>query len=272
MKRVGSNDSKLAHVYSTRHLGPLITHTRVPKLAELALRIVLRSACQRPRITPLSFANHPAQTPNTAPARSLFTPTDSRSSVFSTPSHPSSMPLSDLGPAPYNSHPFPPHTLLVSDYYDMTSWLSEGPRNTGVYIAAAMHGTEDARNLYSWCPGYKHREDEESDNAHSGLFVQPTEERLEWVTLLAGCELPSAVPILWRGCSAGCLDFLEGNNELTARNQRERDEDEEFMTAFGNISRNEQSAPTEEEEEAAVEAQTQIVWDDMMDLDDLGAL
>lgn len=143
-----------------------------------------------------------------------------------------------------------------------------------------MQGTDDARELYSWCPGKRHEygkdmdTDEDVDRSpSSGLFVNPTEERFEWVTSLAGCDLPSAVPILWRGCSAGCLDFLDGvkdrpvlGEDTHINNERE---DEEFISMFGADSAKNQVAPSEdEEEEEMVEAQTQIIWDDMMDLDD----
>ncbi|KAI0284827.1 hypothetical protein BC826DRAFT_1054029 [Russula brevipes] len=43
-------------------------------------------------------------------------------------------------------------------------------------------------------------------------FVQPAEERYTWVTELAGVrvgETTGGVPLLWRGCGRGCLDFLD---------------------------------------------------------------
>ncbi|GJJ11455.1 hypothetical protein Clacol_005688 [Clathrus columnatus] len=45
------------------------------------------------------------------------------------------------------------------------------------------------------------------------VFNTPVEERLEWVGEVAGVTIgntPKAfIPILWRGCSYGCLDFLK---------------------------------------------------------------
>jgi hypothetical protein len=44
-------------------------------------------------------------------------------------------------------------------------------------------------------------------------FVLPAEERYTWVTELAGVrvgETTGGVPLLWRGCGRGCLDFLDG--------------------------------------------------------------
>jgi len=50
-------------------------------------------------------------------------------------------------------------------------------------------------------------------------FVMPAEERYTWVTELAGVrvgESTGGVPILWRGCGRGCLDFLDKGNTGTA--------------------------------------------------------
>ncbi|CAE6491514.1 unnamed protein product [Rhizoctonia solani] len=262
----GSNDTRLARSRRVHELGPLVTRARIPKLTELALRAALRPASdQPPRIAPLSFTA-PTRLSDNSASRSLLTPTDSHSSVFSFSSHAPSLSRSNSGPNPYDSHTFPPHTLALERRYDLSSWLSEQcTRN--VHIGAVRHGAEDACDLYSWCPGRKHRADAEGEYSSSGIFVVPAEERLEWVSVLAGCELSSAVPILWRGCSAGCLSFLDGNTDLSSAPLQERDEDEEFMSGFGTASGG-NLAPNEEEEEIPVRVQTHIVWDDMMDLDD----
>ena len=51
-------------------------------------------------------------------------------------------------------------------------------------------------------------------------FVMPAEERYTWVTELGGMrvgESTGGVPILWRGCGRGCLDFLDqGNTSIAA--------------------------------------------------------
>ncbi|KAG8680183.1 hypothetical protein FRC11_002841, partial [Ceratobasidium sp. 423] len=254
----GSNDTRLARSRRVRELGPLVIRTRIPKLAEFALRAALRPPSdQPPRIPPLSFTT-PIRPSDTPASRSLLTPTDSHSSVFSFSSHAPPLSRSSSGPNPYDSHTFPPHTLALEKCYDLSSWLSE-QTTTNRHIEAARHGAEDACDLYSWCPGRKHRADAESESNSSGMFVVPAEERLEWVSVLAGCELSSAVPILWRGCGAGCLSFLDGDSDLISAPLQERDEDEEFMSGFGMTSR---------EEEIPVRVQMHIAWDDMVDLDD----
>ncbi|KAG9126275.1 hypothetical protein FRC07_004127 [Ceratobasidium sp. 392] len=213
-------------VYSnSRVLGPLTIHNRIPKLSELALRVALE---QPPKLPSLSF------TPTKRTAV-LLTPSPSHTSVFSSPSTSS-------------SNQFPPHPLIVSSYYDIQSWLQSLPTLAVTHLRAALHGSGDARDVYGTCPNAQHR----ADVKEHGLFVDPAEERFEWVKSLAGCELASPVPLLWRGCRAGCLDFLEGH-------VKERDEDDEFMGGFS------ANAEEERQDEEMVE---QIVWDDMMDLDD----
>ncbi|CAE7157065.1 unnamed protein product [Rhizoctonia solani] len=261
------SDSRIARLRGARELGPLVTHTQIPKLTESALRAALRpSPDQPPKITPLSFTT-PSRLHDATASKSLLTPTDSQSSIFTFHSH-SSLSRTNSGPNPYDSHNFPPHTLALEDYYDLTSWLSEN-RSANVHIEAARHGAEDACDLYSWCPGHKHRVDAETESISSGVYVVPVEERLEWVSVLAGCELSPAVPILWRGCSVGCLGFLDGDTGLASAPLQERDEredDEEFISGFGRASQG--NVALSEEGEAPVRVQTHIVWDDMMDLDD----
>lgn len=42
------------------------------------------------------------------------------------------------------------------------------------------------------------------------VFVKHAEERLSWERVIAGqnVNVDGGVPVLWRGCSLGCLDFL----------------------------------------------------------------
>ncbi|CAE6436483.1 unnamed protein product [Rhizoctonia solani] len=263
--QVQPNDSKLAR---GRELGPLVIHAPIPKLGELALRVAL---CPFPEqqsiITPLSFGTSSTRHSDTLASRSLLTPTDSRSSIFSTLSPVSPLSRSSSDPNPYSRHTFPPHALALEEHYDLSLWLSQ-QRNANVHIKAVRHGTEDACNLYNWCPGQKHRKNPDTDTeaVPHRVFVHPAEERLEWVTMLAGCELSSAVPILWRGCSLGCLGFLDGDSGLGSVPLRERDEDEEFMSGFGGDSYG--NLASSEEEGTPIKIRTEIVWDDMMDLDD----
>ncbi|KAG9014364.1 hypothetical protein FRB94_012770 [Tulasnella sp. JGI-2019a] len=54
------------------------------------------------------------------------------------------------------------------------------------------------------------------------IFFDHAEERMEWVSSLAEDVVSDLkgglVPILWRGCSAGCLDFLNAGDDASKRN------------------------------------------------------
>jgi hypothetical protein len=39
--------------------------------------------------------------------------------------------------------------------------------------------------------------------------VRHAEERFTWENYVAGVSVGGAVPLLWRGCQWGCLDFLD---------------------------------------------------------------
>src|ERR1700722_4922134 len=52
------------------------------------------------------------------------------------------------------------------------------------------------------CPSPQH-------GAHKEVFVRHAEERYTWERIVAGVNVGGAVPVLWRGCQWGCLDFLD---------------------------------------------------------------
>ena len=59
-----------------------------------------------------------------------------------------------------------------------------------------------------------HMSHKDSARPSAGLYLRHVEERLEWVKTIAGVKISvndicQSVPILWRGCSLGCLQFLE---------------------------------------------------------------
>jgi len=68
--------------------------------------------------------------------------------------------------------------------------------------------------FYSPCPSPRHMEFETplglvSARSARRLFLRPAEERLEWRELFGQGELP----LRWKGCSPGCLAFLEAEVE-----------------------------------------------------------
>jgi len=60
---------------------------------------------------------------------------------------------------------------------------------------------EETRLGMGICPSPYHEE--------TSYFVEPVEVRYTWEIGVAGRHLPTAVPVQWRGCSLGCLDFLD---------------------------------------------------------------
>jgi hypothetical protein len=69
-----------------------------------------------------------------------------------------------------------------------------------------------AENPYYWpCPNKRHLESSSSGQpaATKRLFLHAAEKRLEWATVCGQANMP----IRWRGCSPGCLAFLEQEAE-----------------------------------------------------------
>ncbi|KAJ3571820.1 hypothetical protein NP233_g3498 [Leucocoprinus birnbaumii] len=52
-----------------------------------------------------------------------------------------------------------------------------------------------------------------SHRAEGRIFVRPVEQRLSWEKNIAGQNAGGLVPVMWRGCTHGCLDFLRPEPE-----------------------------------------------------------
>lgn len=62
------------------------------------------------------------------------------------------------------------------------------------------------------------------DTNCQGRFVDHSETRMSWEEVVAGCKVAPAVPVMWRGCLRGCLDFMDvQGSELN------KDEDEDIL-------------------------------------------
>ena len=44
------------------------------------------------------------------------------------------------------------------------------------------------------------------------LYIQHAEERFSWEQTIASVDLGELVPVRWRGCQWGCLDYLDGKD------------------------------------------------------------
>ncbi|KZT07375.1 uncharacterized protein LAESUDRAFT_812051 [Laetiporus sulphureus 93-53] len=93
------------------------------------------------------------------------------------------------------------------------------------------------------CPSSDHRtEDGAWVNERTPIFVHPAEERTTWERSVAGHDVSAecqgrGVPVRWRGCRRGCLNFLD---TLEAAGAQEHQEDVE-MTEFDGDGEQEQS-------------------------------
>lgn len=50
---------------------------------------------------------------------------------------------------------------------------------------------------------------------HGQVFVMHAEQRYTWERKIAGLDVGEAVPVRWRGCQRGCLDFLCPNDDIS---------------------------------------------------------
>lgn len=60
------------------------------------------------------------------------------------------------------------------------------------------------------CPSPHHSR---APGSHSGLFFQHFEERFTWESIIAGVENLGEIPVRWRGCERGCLEFLSDHEQ-----------------------------------------------------------
>jgi hypothetical protein len=214
--------------------GPTRVHFRVPPLREVVLRYLLTPSANQQRQLALSPPTSPTIIMTTAHARQPTTLEDR----FQLPLQEGALTPADaallarLAPAAVSAprrHAFSRATTSgPSAGLFSTSSSSQPERECLTHrgLAAATQGDEQ-RSCSGRCPSPRH---------HYGTppvavaqpwpwprlgppFVMPAEERYTWVTELAGVrvgETTGGVPILWRGCGRGCLNFLEKGNTSTS--------------------------------------------------------
>jgi hypothetical protein len=70
---------------------------------------------------------------------------------------------------------------------------------------------------HSECPSPLHKQRDEP----TSLFIDPILERFEWINRIGEHPIsPPRVPIRWRGCSTGCLNFLEDDGRVKERGKK----------------------------------------------------
>jgi hypothetical protein len=72
------------------------------------------------------------------------------------------------------------------------------------------------------CPSPYHRK---------SVYVRHAEERYTWEETVAGVNIGGAVPVRWRGCQWGCLDFLDEEGRGEGEGDADGDEDVEMNEA-----------------------------------------
>ncbi|KAG6824786.1 hypothetical protein H0H92_005826 [Tricholoma furcatifolium] len=104
----------------------------------------------------------------------------------------------------YFPDPLPPHFRKILDACLPGSvYLEEDPDSP----TAETRYTAESTGIGS-CPSPLHQR-----FGTPRLFIQHAEERFTWEKTIAGVEVGGCVPVRWRGCQYGCLDFLDPPGE-----------------------------------------------------------
>ncbi|KDQ50768.1 hypothetical protein JAAARDRAFT_211584 [Jaapia argillacea MUCL 33604] len=89
-----------------------------------------------------------------------------------------------------------------------SSAVKDGGKRSKTRSAVGSGGTPAPTGIGT-CPSPRHRQLGHSQVYKKPLFVHHAEERFTWEKSVAGVRLSSAVPVRWRGCARGCLNFLD---------------------------------------------------------------
>ena len=76
-------------------------------------------------------------------------------------------------------------------------------------VSSQGRARKRSEQCISVCMSARHREIEDVGQRH--VFIKQAEERITWDKFVAGQRVggDEGIPLLWRGCSPGCLDFLD---------------------------------------------------------------
>ena len=227
--------------------GATHVHFRVPPLREVVLRYLLTPSANQQRLLAPSPPTSPTTMMTTVHSQQPTTLEDR----FQLPLQEGALTPADaallarLAPAAVSAprrHAFfsrattsAPGAGLFSN--PPSTLLSKAGREGSTHCAPAAATQEDEqRNCSGRCPSPRHSYgtppvavDRSWPWPRLGPpFVMPAEERFTWVAELAGVrvgETTGGVPILWRGCGGGCLDFLDKGNTSNAASTGEPKEE-----------------------------------------------
>jgi hypothetical protein len=171
------------------------THARVPALTELCLRVLISpppgtppsTTASQTRATNLNHHYGPSLVPDPSPHGFGIPP-----------------PLCDALSACVPGSVAPPS-------FASTLTSPRRGRETSMVAANTTEAKEEVITGIGFCPGPRHRH--ELRGSGDGMFVKHLEERFSWEPVIAGVKVGGKVPVRWRGCLNGCLDFFDGEKE-----------------------------------------------------------
>lgn len=182
-----ANISRDSRVNNTRIVSPTVAHYIVPSLKELIHRVLFSTMEGSDDMTVLESIGGSAAIPDFYPAHlwAELHRCDSRG-----------IPKRDV-----DMHPSPSKRARrqISQGHGL-SFLSSR--------AAEKRRANESEESFGvgLCPNKSH--------GARRIFIQPAEERHTWERNIAGHQVPfPGIPVLWRGCSPGCLDFLQPADE-----------------------------------------------------------
>ncbi|KAH9059678.1 hypothetical protein EDB87DRAFT_1562974 [Lactarius vividus] len=197
-------------------------HFRVPPLREVILRYLLtpsstnRQRPLAPHLTTTSTAARARHQPTTLEDRFLLPLQDGALSPADAALFARVAPAAVSAP---RRHGFSRSTTTAGAGMFSSAHITAERREHGSRALDAAGAAQEQKS-FGRCPSPRH-----CGVAPVGLaaamawarlgppFVLAAEERYTWVTEIAGVrvgETTGGVPLLWRGCGRGCLDFLDG--------------------------------------------------------------
>ncbi|KAI9450371.1 hypothetical protein BJY52DRAFT_1303067 [Lactarius psammicola] len=204
-------------------------HFRVPPLREVVLRYLLtpsstsqqRTLVPHPTVTTMSTTARTRRQPTTLEDRFLLPLQDGALSPADAALFARVAPAAVSAP---RRHAFSRATTTSASAGMFSSAHVKAERRERGLSAVDAAGAAQEQKSFGRCPSPRHCGVSPAPAAASSAgsaamawarlgppFVLPAEERYTWVTEIAGVrvgETTGGVPLLWRGCGRGCLDFL----------------------------------------------------------------
>ncbi|KAJ3723281.1 hypothetical protein C8R42DRAFT_665798 [Lentinula raphanica] len=157
-----------------------------------------------PSLVELCLRMSTTVTTNNAPTRSF----SSNSPLFSTHSPLKTTPDADLASQREVDlvYDLPPNITLPPLIKSRFHYAKPGIINNYSTDGLPVSDSDDITGV-GFCPSPHHKQ--EGEELNRTLFYQHVEERFTWENVIAGVGSLGEIPVRWRGCRRGCLDFLD---------------------------------------------------------------